>query len=229
MTKVLVVEDQPNIMQIVRYHFESAGFEGAYATSAEDAWRLLVAEIPDAMVTDITLPGEDGWGLIKRVRADGRFHQLPIVILTGTMDDQGPSRAKELGCDYLTKPFAASALLNKVKAGLEESSEFRRRPTDTPGPSGQIKMVPVAVVMLMDHFQVEGTIYLPPELGRFSDAWESVVRDQRSYFPVTNARITKGEQTIHAPFLEVRKSEVRAVFPHDVATEDDLPPPPPGH
>jgi CheY-like chemotaxis protein len=226
MTKVLVVEDQPSVMQIVRYHFENEGFQGVYAGDVEEAWRLLVSENPDAVVTDIVLPTADGWTLIERIRNDGRYHGTPIVVLTGLQEPEVAERAKSLKCAYLTKPFAATALLNKVKTMVKESSSTRS--IAAPGLEVQahrIELVPVAVVVLISRFAIEGTIYMPPELARFSDAWESVHRDPRSYFPVTHARVTSidGGQLVAAPaFVEVSKAEVLAVFPVDTS-----PPPPP--
>jgi CheY-like chemotaxis protein len=226
MTKVLVVEDQPSVMQIVRYHFENEGFQGVYAGDVEEAWRLLVSENPDAVVTDIALPTADGWTLIEKIRNDGRYHATPIVVLTGLQEPEVAERAKSLKCAYLTKPFAATALLNKVKTMVKESSETKS--IAAPGLDVQahrIELVPVAVVVLISGFAIEGTIYMPPELARFSDAWESVHRDPRSYFPVTNARVTSidGGQLVAAPaFVEVSKAEVLAVFPVDTS-----PPPPP--
>jgi CheY-like chemotaxis protein len=227
MTKVLVVEDQPSVMQIVRYHFENEGFQGVYAGDVEEAWRLLVSENPDAVVTDIALPTADGWTLIEKIRNDGRYHGTPIVVLTGLQEPEVAERAKLLHCAYLTKPFAATALLNKVKTMVKENSGTKRKAA--PGiemQSHQIDLVPVAVVLLLDRFAVEGTIYMPPELARFSDAWESIHRDPRSFFPVTHARVTSidGGQLVAAPaFLEISKAEVYAVFPVDTTPQ---PPPP---
>jgi DNA-binding response OmpR family regulator len=227
MTKVLVVEDQPSVMQIVRYHFENEGFEGVYAGDVEEAWRLLVTENPDAVVTDIALPTADGWTLIEKIRSDGRYHETPIVVLTGLQEPEVAERAKSLKCAYLTKPFAATALLNKVKTMVKENSETKAKSPSHPEVQvHRIELVPVAVVIILDRFAVEGTMYLPPELARFSDAWESIQRDPRMFFPVTHARVTSidGGHLVAAPaFLEVSKDKVYAVFPVDTAQ----PPPPP--
>jgi hypothetical protein len=80
----------------------------------------------------------------------------------------------------------------------------------------------VRVVLMLDVCRIEGSIHLPPELTRFSDAWESVMRDPRTFFPVTGTKLRYGDdsQLLYAPdFMEVRKSEVRAVFPLDAAPD----------
>lgn len=217
MPKVLVVEDQPSTVAILRYHLESAGFDEVVAGDVQEGWRLVTSEFPDAAVVDIRLPGEDGWALIRRIRSDGRFQDLPVIVLTGAVEPEVMDWAKSLRCDYLAKPFAASALVAKVRALIEDRQKRITVPPPPPEPAQKIQMVPVRVVLLLDSYRVEGTCYLPPELGRFSDAWESVMRDNRSYIPLTDARITSPEgELVAAPaFAEVRKADVRAVFPSD--------------
>ncbi|HYP23315.1 MAG TPA: response regulator [Actinomycetota bacterium] len=216
MPKILVVEDQQSVVAIVRYHLESAGMEGFFASDVGDGWRLLTAEAPDAAVIDIGLPGADGWTLIEKLRGDDRFARLPVVVLTGLIEPDVVRRAASLGCEYLSKPFAASALLGKIRAGLQPGL-VTARPEPRPDPN-KVELVVVGVVMLLDHYQVEGRVHLPPELARFSDAWESLIRDNREYVPVTDVRVTlrDGHTVVASPsFMEVRKTDVRAVFPQD--------------
>jgi len=215
MAKVLVVEDQPSVVAIVRYHLESAGFTGLFAGDVDDAWRLLVAEDPIVAVVDIKLSGPSGWSFIEKVRADDRFHSLPIIVLTGLAESDIPARAAELGCDHLAKPFAASALLEKIRGSVADGATFGA-PDGTPR---RTDVVSVGVVMLLDNYRIEGKVHLPRELGRFSDAWESLMRDQREFVPVTGARVVAaagGDAVSSPPFVEVRKRDVRAVYPVDI-------------
>lgn len=223
MAKVLVVDDQPSTIAIVRYHLESGGFAGVFAGDVHEGWRLLVSESPDAAVVDIRLPGPDGWTLIERLRADGRFRSLPVIVLTGLVEDEVVERARQLGCIYLSKPFAASALLEKLRTTLRDRGmhpPVARPAANLPGP--KVTLVEVGVVVLLDAYRIEGKVHLPPELGRFSDAWESVMRDQRTFIPLTDARVTaagSGVEVSAPPFIEIRKSDVRAVYPGDYATD----------
>jgi DNA-binding response OmpR family regulator len=215
MAKILVVEDQQSVVAIVRYHLESAGMDGLFASDVQDGWRLLTTEGADAAVVDIGLPGADGWTLIEKLRGDDRFAQLPVVVLTGLIEPDVVSRAASLHCEYLSKPFAASALLGKIRDGLHPVPA--RPPEPRPDPN-KVQVVVVGVVMLLDHYQVEGKVHLPPELARFSDAWESLIRDNRDYVPVTDVRVSlrDGHTIVASPsFMEVRKADVRAVFPQD--------------
>lgn len=217
MPKILVVEDQQSVVAIVRYHLESAGMEGFFASDVQDGWRLLTAEAPDAAVIDIGLPGADGWTLIEKLRGDDRFARLPVVVLTGLIEPEVVRRAGSLGCEYLSKPFAASALLGKIRDGLQPAPATPRAAEPRVDPN-KVELVVVGVVMLLDHYQVEGKVHLPPELARFSDAWESLIRDNRDYVPVTDVRVSlrDGHSVVASPsFMEVRKADVRAVFPQD--------------
>lgn len=84
-------------------------------------------------------------------------------------------------------------------------------------PSGtqRSNMDVVPVVILLDTYRVEAKLHLPPHGGRFSDAWESVMRDERDYIPVTDVKIQTldGGDVVESPFIEVRKADIRAVFP----------------
>ncbi len=220
MPRILVVEDEPSIVTIVRYHLESAGFESFFAGDAEEGWRLAVTESPEAAVVDIRLPGADGWSLIERLRGDARFRDLPVIVLTGLLEPEVVERASSLGCEYLSKPFAATALLSKIRIQLSLAAEGNG--AARVGLHPKTNLVAAGVVLLLDDYQVEGIVYLPPELARFSDAWESLMRDQRAFFPVTSATIypSVGGHAVASPaFLEIRKSDVRAVFPKDVQAE----------
>lgn len=80
-----------------------------------------------------------------------------------------------------------------------------------------MKVVPV--IMLLDAYRIEGMLHLPPDETRFSDAWERVLRDNREYVPVTDVRIEtlEGSEVVGSPFIEVRKADIRAVFPMESA------------
>lgn len=82
---------------------------------------------------------------------------------------------------------------------------------DIPTPA---ELVRVGVVLLMDPYVVRGTIHLPPEVSRFSDAWETVLADRRVFIPVTDAKIMRGDEVVlETPFIHVRKADVRAASP----------------
>lgn len=79
------------------------------------------------------------------------------------------------------------------------------------------ELVRVAVTLLLDPYVITGTVHLPPEVARFSDAWETVLADPRIFIPVTDATITSegGNIELRTSFIHVRKAEVKAAFPGD--------------
>jgi DNA-binding response OmpR family regulator len=239
MAKVLIVEDQPSVATVVQYHVEQAGFQTTQAGDVEAAWRVLVTESPDAAVVDIKLPGADGWSFIERVRGDGRYSTLPMVVLTGLLEADVVARAEALQCGYLSKPFAASALVSKIEAQVKgshpkalEMDQLMPPPTPgtqkpkttaptTPSPApgtGQVELLKLRCVVLMQGYQIEGDLHMPPELGRFSDAWESLMKDHRHFLPMTDAIVTVhgGPKAVaQAGFLQIRKDGVLGIFPKD--------------
>lgn len=217
-SKVLVIEGQPSVAAMLRYHLEHVGYRGVFAPDANEAWRLLVSEAPEAAVVDVGPPAHDGWQLVERIRDDGRFHALPIVLLAGMMEAEGVRRARALQCDYLSKPFAASALVAKIDNLVARVTESE----PAPGPAARAELVAVGVTLLVGGYVVEGRVHLPPEVARFSDAWEAVMRDKRSFIPVTAARVTSaatGSVVASPAFMSVRKDDLCAVFPLDIAPQ----------
>ena len=227
MPKILIVEDSAEIAQVVRHHVEGAGYQTITAGDVEEAWRQLVTESPDAAVVDVKLPGAVGWSLLERIRRDGRFQSMPAVALTGLLDQETVDRAAAYGCEYLSKPFSAPALLNKLRVVM---AQIVARPPERPAAAGgvnRVDLVPVGVTLLLDAVQVAGVIHLPPELERFSEAWESVINDPRTFLPVTDVTLRTLEGTgmiASATFVEVRKTDIRAAYPREQPVSG--PPPP---
>ena len=214
--KVLVVEDDPSASMVLRYQLEDAGYACVQSTTVEEGWQALIAEVPDAAVVDIRLTGVDGWHLLEKMRNDGRFHDLPALVLTGLLEAEDMDHARSLRCEYLGKQYAAQALLRKMEELIKARSEAEASTVDHIGATKKIKLKAVRVVLLLDSYQIEGNVYVPPELRRFSDAWESIMRDNRAFIPVTDARVLRGDGSteIATPdFIEVRKGELRGVFP----------------
>jgi DNA-binding response OmpR family regulator len=85
MARILVAEDDPRVLAMVRQRLQIEGFQILEAGDPQEAWRSLIEDGADAALIDISLRGEaDGWRLIGSVRDDGRFARLPIVVMTGT-------------------------------------------------------------------------------------------------------------------------------------------------
>src|SRR5438034_1562273 len=116
---VLVVEDEPQIQELVAVNLEHSGHEVLRASSAEEAEAAIRAVLPDVLVLDWMLPGESGLALARRLRADARTRELPILMLTARAMEQDKLSGLEAGADdYLTKPFSPKELAARIKAVL---------------------------------------------------------------------------------------------------------------
>ena len=123
--KILLVDDEPDVLEMVSRTFLRAGCEVVTAQDGERALSLLDAARPDLIVLDVILPGIDGFEVCRRVRLDS---QIPIVVLTARDDEEDDLRGFRLGVDdYVTKPFSARQLLARVAAVLRRTCESNRR------------------------------------------------------------------------------------------------------
>jgi len=132
--RVLVVEDEPHIQELIAVNLEHSGYRVVRASSAEQADAAIRAELPDVVVLDWMLPGESGLALARRLRAAERTRELPILMLTARAMEQDKLSGLEAGADdYLTKPFSPKELAARIKAVL------RRRAPQLSGDSVEMQ------------------------------------------------------------------------------------------
>ena len=116
-TKVLVIEDDRSLVEVLTYNLKQAGYEVLVATDGQDG--LLQAQIksPDMVVLDLMLPVVDGLDVCRRLRADNSTKDLQIVMLTAKAEESDELIGFSLGADdYVTKPFSVKVLLERIKA-----------------------------------------------------------------------------------------------------------------
>lgn len=124
---ILVVEDEPAIQELVAMNLEQAGFGVRRAGSGEQAIDLVRAELPDLVVLDWMLPGMSGLEVARKLRADRRTADLPIIVLTARAEEHDKLTGLEGGADdYMVKPFSPKELVARIKAVLR-----RRAPQAT--------------------------------------------------------------------------------------------------
>ena len=117
--RILVVEDEPAIQELIALNLEQAGQHPVMAASAEEGLRRIEEELPDLVLLDWMLPGQSGIELARRLRADARTKALPIIMLTARGDEEDKLRGLETGADdYITKPFSMKELQARIKAVL---------------------------------------------------------------------------------------------------------------
>jgi DNA-binding response OmpR family regulator len=119
---VMVIEDEKEIRDLVRYNLEKAGFRVAAAADGEQGLQQLFAARPDALVLDLMLPGMNGLEIVRELRAEPLTHDLPVLVLTARSAEMDKLLGFEQGADdYLTKPFSPRELVARVKALLRRT------------------------------------------------------------------------------------------------------------
>ena len=127
MKTVLVVDDEPQIVQLVRDYLEHGGFKVLTATDGSAALRTASTQRPDLIILDLGLPGMDGLDVTRSLRRNG---EVPIIMLTARTDESDKLVGLELGADdYVTKPFSPKELVARVRSVLRRS-EAARTPND---------------------------------------------------------------------------------------------------
>jgi len=128
--RILVVEDDPDIAELVVRYLEKAGYVADRVASGAEALQAVAARVPDAMVLDLMLPHVDGLEVCRRVRAADASAALPIIMLTARAEESERIVGLELGADdYLAKPFSPNELVARVRALLRRAN---RRPPAAP-------------------------------------------------------------------------------------------------
>ena len=138
---ILVVDDEEDILELVRYHLVRNGYKATCVATGEDALKRARTDLPALVILDLLLPGLDGLEVCRTLRADQRTKHLPIIMLTAKGEEADVVAGLELGADdYVTKPFSPRVLMARVRAVL------RRK---TSGPADET--VPVKVGNLVIH------------------------------------------------------------------------------
>lgn len=119
--KILTVDDEPDVLELIRFHLAKAGYEVIQAINGRQALEQIHSEEPDLVLLDLMLPDIDGFGLCELLRRNPKTANLPIIIVSawGTPDAQ--SLGLELGAlDYVTKPFSPRVLVHRIQSLLSK-------------------------------------------------------------------------------------------------------------
>ena len=115
-TKILVVDDDPNILQLINLYLTREGFEVVTAEAGDEALRKFKSDPPNMMLLDVMLPGMDGWQVCREVR---KVSNIPVIMLTAKDETFDKVLGLELGADdYIVKPFDTKELVARMKAVL---------------------------------------------------------------------------------------------------------------
>jgi DNA-binding response OmpR family regulator len=121
-TRILIVEDDPDIAHLVTRYLGKAGFATEHVSNGREALQAIAARRPDVLILDLMLPQVDGLEICRRVRADTTTAALPIIMLTARAEESERIVGLELGADdYLAKPFSPGELVARVRALLRRA------------------------------------------------------------------------------------------------------------
>jgi two-component system alkaline phosphatase synthesis response regulator PhoP len=122
--KILIVDDEKQLVSLIRLHMEMAGYEALVARDGEEAMEIVKKERPDLMILDLMIPKVDGWEVCKRLRAESGIRNIPVIMLSARTSTADKLRGFECGADdYVTKPFSPRELTVRVKRVLARAED----------------------------------------------------------------------------------------------------------
>jgi two-component system, OmpR family, alkaline phosphatase synthesis response regulator PhoP len=121
--KILVVDDEEDILELLRFNLTKEGFAVVCAASGEEALKFARAEKPDLILLDLLLPGIDGLEVAKRLKNDPSTNEIPLIMVTAKGEEADIVTGLEVGAeDYITKPFSRKVLIARVRAVLRRKA-----------------------------------------------------------------------------------------------------------
>ncbi|EAT13072.1 phosphate regulon transcriptional regulatory protein PhoB [Bermanella marisrubri] len=121
--KILIVDDEASIREMIAVALEMAGYECIEASNTQDAYSLIIDEHPEMILLDWMLPGTSGLEFARRLKRDDRTNEVPIIMLTAKGEEDNKVLGLEAGADdYITKPFSPRELVARLKAVLRRTT-----------------------------------------------------------------------------------------------------------
>jgi two-component system, OmpR family, alkaline phosphatase synthesis response regulator PhoP len=114
--KILIIEDEIALVKILTLRLEANGYQVIFAIDGQKGLNLAREEKPDLIILDIMLPTMDGYQICRLLKYDGRFNQIPVIMVTAKGMDEDKKTGEQVGADaYFVKPFEPAELLEKIK------------------------------------------------------------------------------------------------------------------
>lgn len=121
--KILAVDDEEDILELLRFNLTKEGFAVACASSGEEALKSALSQRPDLILLDLLLPGMDGLEVARRLKGDATTKEIPVVMVTAKGEEADIVAGLEVGAeDYITKPFSRKVLIARVRAVLRRKA-----------------------------------------------------------------------------------------------------------
>lgn len=132
MERILIIDDEPHIVELIRYNLESSGYAPLEAYSGPEGLEAARREQPDLILLDLMLPGMDGLEIMRQLRGDEKLKSVPIIMLTARSEEIDKVLGLEMGADdYITKPFSVRELNARIKALLRRATVQEEEERDT--------------------------------------------------------------------------------------------------
>jgi two-component system phosphate regulon response regulator PhoB len=139
---ILIVEDEPPIIELVTFTLKEAGWNVAAVQNAADAWNFIQQRLPQLILLDWMLPDQSGLRLLSRIRSDRQFNELPIIMLTAKSMEEDKIAGLDNGADdYVTKPFSPRELTARINALLRRKTPEHSQTLMT---AGKISLDPIS-------------------------------------------------------------------------------------
>jgi two-component system phosphate regulon response regulator PhoB len=151
--EILIVEDEPAIVELVRYTLRDGGWNAAAVDTAGGAWDYLQQRTPQLLLLDWMLPDQSGLRLLSRLRADRNFSSLPVIMLTAkSMEEDKIAGLNQGADDYITKPFSPRELAARVKALLRRKAPEHAQTLMRAGP---VTLDPVSCTVSLNDNRID--------------------------------------------------------------------------
>jgi len=127
MSKILLVDDEPDILEFLKYNLEQEDFEVLTSTNGKDAMKKILLK-PDLIILDIMMPEMDGFELYQQIKSDKNFRYIPIIFLTAKSGETNEIKGLDLGAsDYIQKPISPKKLIARIKSNLRKSAVVNKK------------------------------------------------------------------------------------------------------
>jgi two-component system phosphate regulon response regulator PhoB len=152
-TTILIVEDEPAIVELVKYSLREAGWNVCSVSNVADAWAFLQQRTPQLILLDWMLPDQTGLRLLSRIRLDRHFQGIPVIMLTAKSMEEDKIAGLNTGADdYVTKPFSPRELLARAKALLRRKSPEHAQEVMS---AGKVSLDPVSCSVALEGEKID--------------------------------------------------------------------------
>lgn len=152
-TTILIVEDEPSIVELVMFTVKEAGWDGIAVHTSADAWEYMQRRLPQLVLLDWMLPDQTGLRLLSRIRADRQLQELPVIMLTAKSMEEDKIAGLDHGADdYITKPFSPRELTARIKALIRRKSPQHAQNLMT---AGAVALDPVSCTVSVHEQKIE--------------------------------------------------------------------------